>query len=402
MQMELLHDPKRVTELMVDLTQNCVSMSWAIAWATDNMVTAAALQYRHKFQHLVIGTHQYITSPDTLRHFLGTPGFKVRKPKGPLFHLKVYCFDLGSRWATVIGSHNLTTSAFTVNQEASVVLFGPPGDPQLQNLFNLVAEHHRNGEVLDPDWLYGYEANHNRAKRLIKNAEEWVDIRLPKPSTMPALNIQEMDWTTFVKKVTADATHGVESRLKVLEAANRILASTLNFSDLSEENRKRVAGTRGKVLSREGDLDWAFFGSMGGHPLFAATVIRNPSELSAAMAAIPAVGQVTSSDYANFVDLFMASFVKGKRAGGGIGSGTRLLAMKRPDQFVGLNGANGQGLCDYFGQPRTTTNLVNYWDRIIRPMRETRWWRVSQPSVGLERRIWNVRAAMLDALYYTP
>ena len=77
--------------------------------------------------------------------------------------------------------------------------------------------------------------------------------------------------------------------------------------------------------------------------------------------------------------------------------------MKRPDQFICLNGANKAGICADFGQPATTTTLDNYWERIIEPMRETLWWQAERPSHSpLEVRMWDARAAMFDVLHYEP
>lgn len=130
--------------------------------------------------------------------------------------------------------------------------------------------------------------------------------------------------------------------------------------------------------------------------------MNNAKALASAMAAIPAEGGVGYEDYERFVKRFMAAFDKKLRAGGGIGTGTRLLAMKRPDQFVGLNDANKKGVCAHFGQAVNTTTLDNYWERIIEPMRLSAWWQAKEPSSKQEQRIWRCRAAMLDAIHYVP
>jgi len=74
--------------------------------------------------------------------------------------------------------------------------------------------------------------------------------------------------------------------------------------------------------------------------------------------------------------------------------------MKRPDHFVCIDKANRDGLCDYFSTAHFTTNLDNYWDRIIAPMMQTPWWQAEMPNEEVEQKIW--MAAMLDAIYYDP
>jgi HKD family nuclease len=396
-----LSDNARATKELISLTERCNSMSWAVAWATDSAVTEAAFEHRSKFRHLVIGTHQYITSPDVLDRFLGTPKFRVHLPEGDLFHPKVYCFDLGSAWVAMVGSHNLTGSAFSKNTEASVLIRGDVGEVTLQELFDFVDRQWQYARKVDPNWLYGYKVNHRRSKQLMIEASRWVDVRQPQ-LTEGTIGPQEMSWKEYVARVKKDKIHKVEGRLRILEEAGAILGSRTNFAQLDEDDRKRIAGTRGKNKAREGDLDWAWFGSMGASPSFATTVINNPQGLSDALAAIPTTGLVKQEEYERFVRLFMTAFNKDLRAGGGVGTGTRLLAMKRPDQFIGLNGANDRGICKAFGQPVTTTRLDNYWQRIIEPLRISEWWLAPRPEDGLERRIWDGRAAMLDALYYIP
>lgn len=401
MKLQLLSDNAVATRELVSLTKGCKSMSWAVAWATDSAVTEAAHQNRGKFKHLVIGTHHYITSPDVLERFLETQEFRVHLPEGELFHPKVYCFDLGDTWVAVVGSHNLTGSAFSKNTEASVLMCGAVGEATLKNLFDFVSEQWQASRKIDPSWLYGYKVNHLRSKRLMVEASRWIDVRPPEVSK-GMLGPQDMSWKEYVERVKKDKIHNVEGRLRILEEAGIILGSRTSFAQLDEDDRKRIAGTRGRNKAREGDLDWAWFGSMGASPSFATTVINNPKGLSDAMAAIPPTGPVKQEEYELFVELFMGAFDKNLRAGGGVGTGTRLLAMKRPDQFVGLNGANDRGICKAFGQAVKTTTLHNYWQRIIEPLRISEWWLTPPPEKGLERRIWNGRAAMLDALYYIP
>lgn len=400
MQIELLSNPKKATSRLTRLVADCNAMSWAVAWATDNPVTKAAQASGDKFRHLVVGTNQFITAPSVIQHFMAHSTFRVQLPSANLFHPKVYCFDMGSHLAVITGSHNLTGRAFSVNTEASVLMTGAPCDPHLLSFFSFVEKHWLTGSKVNTDWLYGYKANHERSKRLRTEAERWVDVK-PSRAKNGLPGVQDMDWARYMKEVTRAKIHEVEGRLLILEKAKKILHGR-RFDELDDSDQKRIAGTRGKVLNKEGKLDWGWFGTMGASPSFATTVIENHSKLAAAMEAIPAEGGVKYEDYERFVELFMDAFDTRLRAGGGIGTGTRLLAMKRPDQFVGLNKANMAGVCAHFGQPVTTTKLNNYWQRIIEPMRLSSWWRIKEPSRGLERRIWRCRAAMLDAIHYVP
>ncbi len=82
--------------------------------------------------------------------------------------------------------------------------------------------------------------------------------------------------------------------------------------------------------------------------------------------------------------------------------GTRLLAMRRPDQFVCIDGPNIKGVCGYLGAPYSTVNLDNYWELIIEQVRVTPWYLEDEPLDSEERKIWQCRTALLDAIYYDP
>lgn len=51
---------------LIALVENCESMQWAVAWATENAVFEAAMKDSSKFEHFVVGTHMFQTQPEVL------------------------------------------------------------------------------------------------------------------------------------------------------------------------------------------------------------------------------------------------------------------------------------------------------------------------------------------------
>jgi hypothetical protein len=125
----------------------------------------------------------------------------------------------------------------------------------------------------------------------------------------------------------------------------------------------------------------------------------NANAFSRALGCIPLVGNIERRHYEAYCNALYE--IKGASATW-VGMGTRLLAMKRPDRFVCINGPNRDGLCDHFGVARTTTRLDNYWERFAEPMTLMPWWQADIPYETLEQQVWLGRAAMLDAIYYDP
>lgn len=140
---------------------------------------------------------------------------------------------------------------------------------------------------------------------------------------------------------------------------------------------------------------------MGANDIFANLVIDEPQGLSDALDCIPLIGVVTQDDHDRYCQAFVKAFAHAQKVGG-LPPATRLLAMKRPDTFVCIDSANRKDLCENFCVSPSTTNLENCWQRIIEPMHGDVWLRHPQPTKAVDAEIWLGRAALLDAIYYTP
>jgi len=383
---------------LLTLIEECHSFQWATAWASESDVFDAAIA-SNKMTAMVIGTHQYFTAPEVLDKCFGNCKVKVMHPKGPMFHPKLYAFDLGNRLEVFVGSSNLTMGGLAKNIECGVFLNSESDSQPLQTLAAHVETLWKNAEELDHEFLSSYKANHRRVRYAKKELEDFVEIKKPTRSNRSANDIdpQEMDWSTFYELVKADKAHGPDERLKVLSQARQLFAKTLSFADLEEVDRKCIAGILKPAL-KDG-VDWGFFGQMSAYGNYSPILRQRTRLFSEALDHIPLQGEVRREHY----DGYLTAFKKIPEASKSwTGMGTRLLAMKRPDYFVCIDNANRDGLCSYFSSAPTTTNLDNYWDRIIAPMMTTPWWQSDMPHGGLEQAIWMGRAAMLDAIYYNP
>lgn len=387
-----------VRKRLLRLIEDCGSFRWATAWAGESDVLDAALA-SDKMALMVIGTHQYFTSPGVLDRCLDIPEVRVMPPKGPMFHPKLYAFDLGKRLEVFVGSSNLTQGGLAGNIECGVFLSDASDCPSLRKLAAHVEALWVGAEKLTADFIASYKANHRRVRDAKRELDEYIEIKKPKKSGRSANDIapQAMDWPTFVGRVKADKTHGLDERLEVLSRARQLFARGLPFAELGEVERKCLAG----ILkpSVHNGVDWGFFGQMSAYGRYSPILQRHAKRFSDALDPIPLQGTVKRRHY----DAYLAAFKKIPGASATwAGMGTRLLTMKRPDHFVCIDNANRNGLCRYFGVAPTTTDLDNYWDRIVAPMALMPWWQADMPDDALERDIWMGRAAMLDAIYYDP
>lgn len=96
--------------------------------------------------------------------------------------------------------------------------------------------------------------------------------------------------------------------------------------------------------------------------------------------------------------------------GVGPSSATRLLTLARPNLFVSVNGESAVGLATLSGHPHPedvtrNSETLKTWVRdhyadLLRWVYEQPWFNAPEPDEPLERRMWNGRAALLDAFVY--
>jgi hypothetical protein len=137
---------------------------------------------------------------------------------------------------------------------------------------------------------------------------------------------------------------------------------------------------------------------MFGAGLFKNRVNNNDVNLSLALDAIPPTGEVLQEYYSQFVSYFARAFPTG--LGHGLGTATRLLALKRPDYFVCFDSANRAGLCKAFDITLGHHDYERYWASIVERVVLSTWWNSPRPKNVKEMKVWDGRVAFLDSFYY--
>jgi hypothetical protein len=201
-----------------------------------------------------------------------------------------------------------------------------------------------------------------------------------------------MSWDEYfdnVKKENQDSSF--EERCHLLEVVRSGFDQNISFASMELGLRKTIAGLPNKYI--RDDL-WWWFGSMRGAGKFHHAVNENDPHLSSALESIPNAGEVSYSQYKNYLSEFTGAFPKG---GDGVAVASRLLAMKRPDQFVCRNSRNQSKLCKGFGI--NGDDYEPYWEITMRIMNSI-WWKSDAPTDRVEHDVWDARAAMLDAICY--
>lgn len=382
---------------IASLLDRYVDVHVSVAWATRNDVFEA-LRKTSKLKTIVVGTHFYQTDPWVIEQLQDHPGARIAGADKALFHPKLYFFETCGSWACLIGSPNLTKAAISSNVESAVLVVGGDPSPLAADIREAISSHATQAVAARDFDLTNYTLKYEAARRA------WKALNQRPPPIHPQAGarnprVAQMPWENFARRVRAEPRFPPH-RLRVLRFARERL-SAKPFHQLALKERKAIAGTLRDDADVSGEATlWGLFGSMIGAGVFKSLVNRTPEGLSKALDAIPATGEVEQDHYDEFVRLIGDAYRGGGR-GAGIAPPTRLLAMKRPDYFLAINGENRKAFSEDFGVPASRITLRTYWDEVVERVRLCKWWQTTiVPTNDLP--IWNGRAALLDALYYRP
>lgn len=388
--------PRALKKLIKNLDECHV----AVAWGTENQVLAPLLEHKKKVRRIVVGTHFYQTSPEFLEKIRPLKGAKVMGAGGhATFHPKTYLFLSADKAALVVGSANFTNGGMDRNVEAALMIEGQRADPSIEQAFDFIRAQWDNGVEIDDDFLRDYTVQYRAAAAAKARLGKFGPMVKPKQGKA-GMDPLMLGWRAYAALVRADEEHNLKGRLDVLNAARRMINSVAAFSDLPTMQRKAFAGTLVLKEERHEDLNWGWFGSMCANGYFKSAILHNHPGISTALDCIPLTGPVAESDYQDFVRNFKQVFARAKRQPG-IAPASRLLAMKRPDYFVCYDSQNRDGLSKHFGFAKTAVDFDTYWQHLVEPLQYSPWWYAQRPA-GLDGKIWDGRAALLDAVYYSP
>ncbi|SEL54811.1 hypothetical protein SAMN05216262_11370 [Colwellia chukchiensis] len=209
-------------------------------------------------------------------------------------------------------------------------------------------------------------------------------------------------WPLFVNFMHDNASRqALTERLRLLDYLSSICDKS--FSDMSEEDRLAFAGkhtARHDISVYDFDVEW--FASTRAANTFHQYLQTKPQAFDQALAHIPLAGEVTESDYLRFVDAFKAIFAADDSAKNAtLSVATRLLAMRRPDQFIALTSTKMSSLSVGLGVVKLNQqSFDDYWHEMILTLRNTAWWRSDKPSDETELKLWQYRATLIDLFLF--
>lgn len=400
--MKLITGSKTLQKEFLRLQDKYKEYYWLAAWAgVSSEPFLNLVKHKKKIKKIVVGIHFYQTHPDFIETFLKDKSVRyIMQPSGT-FHPKLYLFyNSDIDWEALIGSANFTNAAFTHNNEICTLISSKDKNAEdvLSDIFEAVDNAWQETDIFDkntlPDYRKVWENKKSKIESLSGYYGEGKQIRQRKITPIHLVPVANMDWSEFMNKVNNDRLHSVDERLKVLDMARKLFTKVDSFKELSGDERKFIAGLKHN-LKVDNDVNSDFFGTMSGSGIFANRIKENDTNISNALDEIPLSGQITKTHYERFIESFKKSSDRILKA-----PASRLLAMKRPDVFVCIDGKNERALCDDFSIVRSGMNYERYWNEIIARIYDSEWWVNPNPKNNKEKRVSEARAAFLDSLYY--
>ena len=390
--MKLITDSKKLQRELLRCVTAHDRISFAVAWATTGTkVYEELLARRDAIHHGVVGTHFYQTSPEVLENFVDDDRVRfVMQPSG-VFHPKIFLFRSGRRWDAFVGSANLTRGALGTNSEVVMhVDQDDDADHIRSDVQDTIKRFRSEGEKAMPADAEAYRETYERMKKL----RDRLSGRYGSTGATSPFRSEVMtkSWEQYYEAVRAPGDDYLQDRIRLLADAREAFREHRSLAAMDVDPRAMIAGLPNGRTDNQG-----YFGSMRGDGVFHGTVKGAPAGISAALDRIPLEGPVTREHYDEYVKGFERALPDG-RSRPGVAS--RLLAMKRPDQFVCLSTRNRAGLAADFGISAGGIDFDAYWDGVVGRIRDSRWWSAPAPAGGSELDAWQGRAAMLDAIFY--
>ncbi len=378
------------------LTKKYNNIAFAVAWASaGTKIFEELLAKKDCIRHAIIGTHFYQTHPDVLDVFAESNNVRfMLQPQG-VFHPKIYIFWNERNWEILMGSANLTAGALNKNAEAMVLISDlDQGASSLKNdVISLIENYWNNARTVSKADAISYRALWMKQQPALQRISgQYGQVSTNKAPSESA--VMAMTWTEFYSLVQMDAHHGFENRCDLLKLVHTAFEANNNFERMELGLRKTIAG-----LPTDFNAHWAWFGSMRGAGYYHQAVNDNNPHISQALDEIPLNGPVLREHYDAYVAEFVKAFPNGRD---GIGIASRLLALKRPDYFICFDSKNNVELCKDFEIKKSGMNYERYWEEIIERITDSAWWNEPRPKDLLAATVWDGRAAMLDAIFYTP
>lgn len=404
MRVQVLSNDESLRDALARLSSRYQRLEAAVAWcgSPSQGVPYDQLEPIARGAEMLVGTDFDHTHPDGLAK-LRDLGMAVRvvDMQDGIFHPKVYLFSRPARAALLIGSPNLTASAFLTSYEAAVLLEGTSAEmgSLVSQVRSAMGDWRRHSAKLKDDWLDDYRKRYRESRGYFKGKRAVLSpAAQDEESITPLTFIRKASWSEYYRKVSRclldkdpDGSHWSW----VLSEARRLIPGDLSVRMLERQE------VRSLLIGRGPDYCYASFGYVGakgsGLPaLLAHGTLRQKSFVVDAYNAVRRMGR--GVDYADLLRISRRLCTLGST----MKVWGRIMLLARPALYLSVsNNGLRRHLSEQLGIAQYKLGEPEGYVKALRLLHSTPWFRSPRPSgPKVELRVWDSRVAYIDVLYY--
>jgi|GEM_PF-2469024 len=191
--------------------------------------------------------------------------------------------------------------------------------------------------------------------------------------------------------------------LKLLNTADGLLNQEQDFSTSAVVERYLVGGISDTQTRKRYPFETNLLGDMQSHASFKKILKNDPTGLAKLLKIIPKTGPIDGWHFSQFVDSYRALFLENGVKQAPLFAATRLLSMKRPDQFVVISQETNALFCQAFSiKTLKNQDFQRYWDQVILPIQQTAWYKTDLPMDVSQLAFFRARVILIERLICTP
>ena len=310
-----------------------------------------------------------------------------------LFHPKFYLFKHKDKFALFVGSSNFTYSGFYNNTEINSLIEGDKKE-KIIYVENLFEQWKSDSYSFMPNekWLEKYR-NTYQQQRLIERKNKLKTPQDTEESISTSNWLTQANWKLYYQRVASglsEKERGEFGYSAVLDAAKTNLPLPWGRTIFDAIENRRIIGGMGK---------YGWLGHVAASGTFRQFMANG--SIAKKKAAVTAINNICTLGVPQDFELLAKDLNKLTKIGPTIKVWSRILTILRPDIFCTVASKSvRENLSKTLQIPKSHFETVEGYITLLKLVHSCPWYNSSKPKAKNETKIWERRAAFMDAIFY--